>query len=145
MQLLEKLVSRFSVTPTCPACQGIIPSVDVNVANDIAFCRACNLSYRLSALTHGTAINEKIDVTRPPAGAQFRRDGGGTVITASHRSLGTAIGTLLLCLFWNGIVSVFVLVATAATLHNLGVVVPSWFPAPTMNGSTMSVGMTIFL
>jgi len=142
MQVLEKLVSRLSVTPTCPACQGVIPSEDVNVGNDIAFCRACNLSHRLSALTHGTVMNAKIDVTRPPTGVQFHRDGRGTIITASHRSLGTAIGTLLICLFWNGIVSVFVLVATVATLHNLGVTVPVWFPAPPM---TMPVGMNIFL
>src|SRR4051812_47871384 len=145
MQLLEKLMSRLSVTPTCPNCHGIIPSEDANVANDIAFCRACNLSHALSALTHGTAIDENIDVANPPAGIQFRSDGTGTVITASHRSIGTAIGSMCICLFWNGIVSIFVLLAIAATLRNAGVTVPAWFPTPNMNGYPMSVGMTIFL
>ena len=41
--------------------------------------------------------------------------------------------------------SVFVLVALAGTLRNLGIPLPHWFPAPNMNGSPISVGMTIFL
>jgi hypothetical protein len=30
------------VTPTCPKCKQAIPSEDVNVAKDVAYCRACN-------------------------------------------------------------------------------------------------------
>src|ERR1035438_2096743 len=32
------------VIPTCSRCGKVIPSEDVNVANDVAYCRACNLS-----------------------------------------------------------------------------------------------------
>jgi hypothetical protein len=56
-----------------------------------------------------------------------------------------AIGALAVALFWNGIVSVFVLVAIAGTLNNFGVTLPTWFPAPDMNGSPMSKGATLFL
>ncbi len=54
-------------------------------------------------------------------------------------------GALAISLFWNGIVSVFVLVAISATLQQLHVPTPDWFPAPKMNGDAMTVGMTIFL
>ena len=37
MQVLDKIVSAIAVTPTCPRCKSVIPSEDVNVANDIAF------------------------------------------------------------------------------------------------------------
>jgi len=67
------------------------------------------------------------------------------VVTATHRSVGAAFGTLAIALFWNGIVSVFVLIAIGGTLRNLHVEIPNWFPSPEMNGAPMSVGMTIFM
>jgi hypothetical protein len=144
-RLLEKITSALSVTPTCPRCKGVIPSEDVNVANDIAFCRHCNLSHRLSDLTSGSTVDENVDASRPPSGTWFQRNGAGMVIGATHRSIGQAIGLLFFCVFWNGIVSVFVLLALSSTLHHLGVPVPDWFPAPKMNGSSVAVGMTLFL
>ena len=133
------------VTPTCSRCGKAIPSEDINVANDVAYCRACNVSHQLSALTQGTELDSGVDLNNPPSGAWHRNDGAALVIGASHRSIGTAIGALAFGLFWNGIVSVFVLVAISGTLRNLGITPPHWFPAPVMNDSPMSVGMTIFL
>jgi hypothetical protein len=133
------------VTPTCSKCGKAIPSEDVNVANDIAYCRACNLSHKLSALTEGTELDSIIDLNNPPAGAWYRNDGMGPVIGATHRSMGSALGALAISLFWNGIVSVFVLMALSGTLRHFGISLPHWFPAPVMNDSSMSVGMTIFL
>jgi hypothetical protein len=145
MQVLEKIVSALAVTPTCPRCKGVIPSEDVNVANDIAFCRKCDLSHRLSDLALGTTVDEDIDASRPPGGTSFHRDMGGLVVSATHRSLGQAFGLLLFTLFWNGIVSVFVAFALASTLKHLGVALPHWFPAPTSRGQPVGVGMTLFL
>ena len=133
------------VIPTCSRCGKANPSEDVNVANDVAYCRACNLSHKLSALTAGTELDASIDLNNPPAGAWYTNDGQGSLIGATHRSLGTAIGALAVAVFWNGIVSVFVLLALGGTLRNLGISLPHWFPAPNMNGAPMSVGMTIFL
>ena len=39
----------------------------------------------------------------------------------------------------------FVLVALAGALSNLGIPLPHWFPAPNTNGNPMSVSMTIFV
>ena len=131
--------------PTCSKCRRTIPPDDINVANDIAYCRDCNISYRLSELTFDNDLGTALDLNHPPAGAWFVKDGGGTVIVATNRSLGAAAGLLFFALFWNGIVSVFVLVVLAGTLHHLHIPLPAWFPAPKMNGGDMSVGMTIFL
>jgi hypothetical protein len=143
--LLDQVSSALSVTPTCPRCKGVIPSADINVLNDIAYCRTCNLSHSLSGLTSGITIDPEIDLSRPPAGTWFRRESLGPVIGASHRSLGQAFGLLGFCLFWNGIVSVFVLLAITATLQHLGVHVPQWFPSPSSHGKLLPIGMTIFL
>jgi hypothetical protein len=142
-KLLEKLASALAVTPTCPRCKEVIPSEDVNVANDIAFCRKCNLSHRLSTLTLGTAVDENVDVNRPPAGTWYLREGNAVVIGSTHRSIGQAFALLLFCLFWNGIVSVFVCLALASTLHHLGLPLPEWVPI--LKGNVMPVGMTLFL
>lgn len=133
------------VTPTCSRCGRAIPSDDINVANDVAYCRPCNLSHQLSALTSGAEVDSNVDLNSPPAGAWYRNDGMGLVIGATHRSLGKALGALAVSLFWNGIVSVFVLLALSSTLRHLGFQPPDWFPAPNMNESPMGVGMTIFL
>jgi hypothetical protein len=133
------------ITPRCSKCKTVIPSDDVNVANDLAFCRACDLSFKLSELTYGSELTADLDVHHPPQGAWYHSDGAGTVIGASHRSVGAALGTLAIALFWNGIVSVFVLIVTASTLRHFGMSLPEWFPAPKMNGGDMGVGMTIFM
>jgi hypothetical protein len=133
------------VTPTCSRCGRAIPSEDINVANDVAYCRACNLSHQLSTLTSGAELEGDVDFNHPPPGAWYHSDGAGTVIGASNRSIGAAIGALAFAAFWNGITSIFVLVALGSTLRHLGLSLPHWFPAPDMNGSPMSVGMTIFL
>jgi hypothetical protein len=133
------------VSPTCSKCRRAIPSEDVNVANDVAYCRACNLSYKLSELTHKSELTSDLNLSTPPAGAWHRSQGVGTVDGATHRSVGGAFGALALTLFWNGIVSIFVLVAIAGTMRNMKIPLPHWFPTPDMNGSPMGVGMTIFL
>lgn len=131
-------------TPTCPKCQRVIPSDDINVAKDVAYCRECNISYQLSHLTFGND-DVDIDLHHPPSGAWYRADGAGTAIGATNRSVGTAFGLLFFTVFWNGIVSVFVCFAVASTLHLLHIPLPAWFPVPKSNGSDVGVGMTIFL
>lgn len=133
------------INPTCPQCQQRIPGEDINVGKDIAYCRVCNLGHSFAALVQGEPVEEAVDFQRPPPGVWFHRSPLNTVIGASHRSLGAALGLLAISLFWNGIVSVFVALALSSTLHLLGVAVPEWFPAPKMNQSDMGWGMTIFL
>ena len=133
------------ITPTCPKCHRPIPSDEINVANDVAYCRSCNLSHQLSNLTHRAELDAGVDFNQPPPGTWRHNDGAGLVIGASHRSFGAALGTLAVALFWNGIVSVFVLMATASTLQLFAFGLPEWFPAPKMGNVSMGIGMTIFL
>jgi hypothetical protein len=133
------------VTPTCSRCGRVIPSDDINVANDVAYCRACNATYQLSILTQEAELDSGIDLNNPPSGAWYRTDGTSQVIGATHRSIGGAIGALAIALFWNGITSIFVLIALASTLRHLGLHLPHWFPAPNVSGPPMAVGMTVFL
>ncbi len=123
----------------------MIPAEDVNVVTDVAFCRACNVSTSLSGQACSVPLDPNVDITNPPAGAWYRDDGLELRVGATCRSVGSTLGLLFISAFWNGIVSVFVALAISATLHNLGIAQPSWFPAPKMNGSTMGVGMTLFL
>jgi hypothetical protein len=102
-------------TPTCPRCRRIIPPEDVNVANNVAYCRTCNFSHSLAGLTLDEPLDAAVDLNRPPQGAWLVNDGGGTAIGASHRSLGAAAGLLFAALFWNGIVSIFVMLAISGT------------------------------
>lgn len=132
-------------TPVCSKCRRTIPPDDINVANDVAYCRDCNIAYRLSELAADDASSAALDLHRPPPGAWYASDGGGTVIGATNRNLGTAAGLLFFALFWNGIVSVFVSLAISGTLHVLHVPLPGWFPAPKMNGGDMGTGMVLFL
>jgi hypothetical protein len=133
------------MTALCPKCHRQIPIADVNVATDVALCRACNLVHKFSELVQVAELEEGVDFAHPPAGAWYRDSGMGAVVGATHRSLGTALGLLAISLFWNGIVSVFVFFAINATMFVLHIPRPAWFPAAKMNGSTVGVGMTIFL
>lgn len=132
-------------TPACPKCGGVIPGEDINVGGDLAFCRPCHLAHPFSLLVRGNGIDPKLDLARPPAGAWMRHSALGTIVGATHRSWGGAAGLLAIGVFWNGIVSVFVLVALAATMSHLGWERPEWFPAPEMNQKSMGLGITIFL
>jgi hypothetical protein len=134
-----------AAAPVCPRCKTAIRSDDINVATDIALCRVCNIPHKFSALISNANLEASVDLQHPPHGTWYQSSHLQTVIGASHRSLGAALGLLAISLFWNGIVSVFVLLAISGTLANLGVHTPEWFPAPKMNGGPMSIGMTIFL
>jgi hypothetical protein len=148
--MLEQSVSKLEnisamSTPTCPKCGQSIPADDINVEKDIAFCRACNLMHKLSALVQVNDLQSGVDLNDPPPGAWRRQEGVETVVGATHRALGMALAALVFCLFWNGIVSLFVLHNAAATFRLLHIPAPAWFPAAKMNGGPMGVGMTIFL
>lgn len=132
------------LTPRCSKCEREIPPADVHVANDVAFCRACNVAHKLSSLIHGVPLDTDLDLTRPPAGTWYRSTGLGAVIGASHRSVASAVGLLFFTVFWNGIVSVFVLLALGSTLFHLGIPIPDWFSTQMKRGD-LGVGMTIFL
>src|SRR5687768_13226465 len=121
MQTLSHLNKAGAVSSTCPKCKAVIRAEDINVATDIALCRACNTPHKFSELVSRLDLEQGVDIHTPPAGAWYLSSPLETVIGATHRSSGAALGLLAISLFWNGIVSVFVLLATAGTLSHLGV------------------------
>lgn len=132
------------MTPACPACRAPIPEDDINVATDVAMCRACNKVHSLAHLRDRVALGD-VSLSAPPQGVHVEDDGSRTVVRTSLRSLPNAAAALAFAVFWNGIVSVFVLVNLAATLKHLGVSLPAWFPAPEVANGSMGLGMSLFL
>lgn len=133
--------------PVCSQCLNPIPADDVNVAKDVAYCRACNRATPLSGLVHDeTAETALVDVAAPPRGC-WRRDNGVEIeIGVSHRSLASFLVAFFIAAFWNGILSIFLGLCFAAWWVNItGDAPPAWLPQPIMNGSHMGWGMTIFL
>ncbi|MFO0860342.1 MAG: hypothetical protein U0570_07290 [Phycisphaerales bacterium] len=131
-------------TPSCPKCRAKFAIDDMNVKEAVAVCRACGAVTKLGVLAEDPAV-ASVDVSKPPGGCEVVELGNRIEVRASARSLSMAIGTALFGLFWNGIVSIFVLLAISGTLHVTGLGVPHWFPAPRQNGNLMSVGEVVFL
>jgi len=134
----------------CRKCRGEIPPADVNVGEGVAFCRACQTLSRLSDIVKESEIPD-VDLNLLPRGCQVIDNGVQTIVRASARSFRGAAGALFIVCFWNGIVSVFVLVALAGTIHHIFGSVPTWFPGPSTVGksgqsiTSMPLGMVIFL
>lgn len=136
----------------CRECRAEIPPADVNVGEGVAFCRACETLSRLSDIVHD-AEQPDVDANVLPRGCEVIDNGVQTIVRASARSWSSIAGTLFIACFWNGIVSVFVLIAIAGAIQHIFGSVPSWFPAPPIsaNGgpsqspSSMPLGMVLFL
>ena len=133
----------------CPKCRRPIPTEDLNVSTDIAICRPCDAIHRLSELLEAEELAGSVDLTRPPKGAWFRRQGLTVVAGATTRALGSAAGLLFFCVFWNGIVSIFVSLASFSTLKLLGWNPPDWLPLQGTKGLDMPwyglAGLWLFL
>ncbi|NLB68716.1 MAG: hypothetical protein GX804_03385 [Lentisphaerae bacterium] len=131
--------------PKCPECGNAITGDDINVSNNIAYCRVCNVAHKFSTLLSIGNLTDNIDINSPPGGVRLETHGNNLNIDVSNRSIGTAIGMLFFALFWNGIVSIFVLLVTASTLQHLNVPIPVWFPMPVTNEDLMDVRTTVFM
>lgn len=117
----------------------------MNVREAVAVCRGCGAVTKLSLFAEEPEL-AGVDITRVPDGCEIVELGDRLEVRASTRSLGSAVAVALFGLFWNGIVSVFVLIAIAGSLHAAGVGVPSWFPSPsTKGGGMITLGGVIFL
>lgn len=122
-----------SNTPSCPQCREPIPPADISIAKGVAYCRGCNLLHDLADLFQDSELDFAPELTNPPAGTWLREDESGAIVGASHRSLKNALGILLATLFWNGLVSLFVMVALQGTLLQAGYEPPKWFWAQVSN------------
>lgn len=135
----------------CPECDAPITSESINIKEGVALCPQCETLSPLSELNYSGRSKHEL-LNKPPKGCRVESRGLGTAVTVSLRSIPGLLGTLAAALFWNSIVSVFVLVAAAGLYANLVGAVPEWFPAPgvedgqpIMNDAPMGMGMTLFL
>ena len=127
----------------CPNCDQPLPTEAINIGEGVALCGSCQRLTRLSELIEHEQPNEAV-IGDPPGGCRIVNEVDGVSIHLSLRSIGGLIGGLFICLFWNGILSVFLLVFAAGIYNELIGPIPEWFPAPEFDES-MGLGMTIFL
>ncbi|HSI07665.1 MAG TPA: hypothetical protein VK985_03680 [Rariglobus sp.] len=145
--MTRSLLNLQSVTPqlpSCPRCKRTIPHEDFNVLTDLAYCRSCNQAHSLVDLMDNARLDASLE---PPVPGTWKRQSmnGALVLGASHRSLKNAAGALVVSLFWNGLVSVFVMIALVSTLKLSGFAPPVALPEFKSEGGPMGWGMTIFL
>ena len=108
----------------CPDCAADIPPDEINVGQNVAYCRACDTLHRLSELADQDRVT--LDPTdEPPAGAWLRDDGRHIRVGATCRSPATALFFTLFSGFWNSIVAVFLFNAIASLLGYQGLGSPS--------------------
>ncbi len=125
----------------CPVCGESLAVESINITEGVALCPACGRLSRLSeVVTHKRPLVEIL--ANPPRGCSIAQHGRQIEVKVSLRSLGGFIAMLFITLFWNGVVSVFVLAAIAGLYANLVGPLPQWFPKPDDN---MGLGMTLFL
>lgn len=129
---------------SCPQCGEAISVDAINIREGVALCSACGELSRLSEVVSRTRPIAEI-LMQPPPGCWVAVWGQEIVAHATLRSFGSFLGTLFFALFWNGILSIFLLVAIAGLYANLIGPPPAWWPAPNMNQQPMTLGMTIFL
>ena len=89
----------------CPNCGAALDDTDVNVANNVAFCRACSHAYQLSELVgvvSGTKAIPPFDPTSdPPKGCWYRENVDGWTAGASTRSPVAFFLVPFMCV-WSG-------------------------------------------
>lgn len=113
----------------CPTCAGSLSTSDLNISQGVALCRNCGSLSRLAELIHNDLPSEEI-LDHPPSGCSQHRGTEGVQLRVSHRSMLNAGGLLFFCVFWNSMVSMFlVMVLGSLYIHVFGPL-PSWIPAP---------------
>ncbi len=126
----------------CPVCGTEYHSESINIKEGVALCPGCGQLSRLSdVVAEDQSVVERI--SQPPRGCTVVDAGREILVRASLRSVVGFFGSLFVCLFWNGIVSVFVLIAVSGLYSNLVGPLPEWFPSP--DDGDMPLGMTLFL
>lgn len=110
---------------TCPICDARIR--DINVREGEALCRTCGRRHRLSDLANADRREEPAESVSQRSGCRVHHDRRGTTIRATLRSVDRFGEALLLCLFVNGVLSVFYLVGIIGTIDRITGAAPAWF------------------
>jgi len=136
---IMRSMSRYA----CPFCGVLLAQEQINIKEGVAQCAGCGRLSKLSDVMEYAETESRM--LQLPTGCSIMDTGNEIHIRATLRSIPKALGALAISLFWNGIVSVFVLLAIAGLWSNLIGPMPDYFPAPEVNDKPMSLGMAIFL
>jgi hypothetical protein len=126
----------------CQFCQAPVPLADVNVASDLALCRACGKTMAFSEITaiHGA---EEVDLQRPPKGVRIEDNAirGRSII---YRKISPAVIFLLpFTAVWAG-GSMFGIYGTQIKEGQFDLT-RSLFGLPFLIGSVVLVSVVLFL
>ncbi|MDX1681308.1 MAG: hypothetical protein R3242_11335 [Akkermansiaceae bacterium] len=137
--------------PHCPECQKAINQSEIDLDGWMACCTGCGSEVPLNELDYRAQDMERSELNQLPKGVTLKPGFDHLEIQFSLFSLKQTLVALGICLFWNGIVSVFLSLAVAAVCYNAMGYVPDWIPVPgledgkpVMNDQVMGWGMTIF-
>jgi hypothetical protein len=99
---------------TCPSCRAEIATADINVATDVALCRACGNTFRLSEALGGPAgrilsslvssiapPSGPVDLNSPPSGTWYESAADGFTAGATTRSWMALFVVPFTCV-WSG-------------------------------------------
>ena len=133
----------------CPSCRAEIGTADINVATDVALCRACGNTFRISEIVGGGAgrilsslISSiappagPVDLNSPPAGAWYEPAADGFTAGATTRSW-TALFIVPFTCVWSGF-SMFGIYGTQILKGHFSLG-PSLFGIPFLIGSIFLV------
>src|ERR1043165_8343196 len=144
----QLVLNRISIHPKpamtpnpCPKCGQSIPAANINMEQGAALCAACGTLSRLEDVLDVEDTSEALKVV--PHGCSTNVVGDEIRVRATLRSCGGMAAALAVGLFWNGILSVFLVQAFAGLYSHFVGPLPAWFPAP--QGGGMPLGATLFL
>ena len=112
MNLLEKMLEKKPFR--CPNCGKPLPLDDVNMAQDVALCRACG--YRgsfLGAMSVAPMTDE--EMARPPKRVTLRREFGDALAITCRPKRTTLWFLIPFTAFWSGISMTGIYIAPLAT------------------------------
>lgn len=150
-RMLQGLLSNGNEMRRCPNCDATIGVEAMNIQEGVALCSGCGELSRLSQLNWNRRSMAET-LAKPPKGCRLVEDGQRVVVTVSMRSWQGLFVAAGISLFWNGILSIFVLIAIGGLYSNWVGPLPDWYPVPglkegkpEMNGAPMDLGTTYFL
>ena len=99
MNPLEQLLSRKPFT--CPNCAKELPLADVNVAQDVALCRACGYTGPFLAAAAVPRMTDE-EMARPPKRVSLQREFGDALTITCRPKRGMLLFLVPFTLFWSG-------------------------------------------
>jgi hypothetical protein len=116
------------------------------MAEGVGLCRPCGSVFRLAELADDqefAAVDPRVRV----AGCEVARTARETVLSARAFSVGNLVALMAMSAFWNGLVSIFVVMNVAATIGVVTGSMPAWAADIKIQGAKgpPSLGFVIFV